>query len=110
MDIILSSDEDFSRLVDEKPLLLVRFYAEWCGTCRLLYPSFVQLSEDEHFQDVTFVDFNIEPSTTIRTDLYIGTGPSYAIFKNGDLVEKIYSSNEEDMDILYNKMELFTNV
>ena len=110
MDIILSSDEDFRRLVDEKPLLLVRFYAEWCGTCRLLYPSFVQLSEDEHFQDVTFVDFNIESSTTIRTDLDIDAVPSYAIFKNGDLVEKIYPSNEEDMEVLYNKIELLTNV
>ena len=110
MQIISSSDEDFRRLVDQNSLVLVRFYTEWCGTCRLLYPSFVQLSEDERYQDVIFVDFNIDSSSTLKTELDIDAVPSYVIFKNGDLVEKTYPSNEEDMEILYNKMELLTNV
>jgi thioredoxin 1 len=83
MEIISSSDEDFGRLVDVNSLALVKFYAEWCGACHLLYPSFVHLSEDERFQNVKFIDFNMETSMSIKPNFIIDVAPSYAILKNG---------------------------
>lgn len=83
MEIISSSDEDIGRWVDVNSLALVKFYAEWYGTCHLLYSSFVHLSKDERFQNVKFIDFNMETSMSIKLNLIIDVAPSYAIFKNG---------------------------
>ncbi len=109
MNIVSCSDDDFRQYLSEHTFALISFYTEWCGTCRLFYPFFIELSEDERYEDVLFMDVNIESSTRIKSEYSIDVVPAYALFKEGELLDKVFPSREEDIDKLIVKMESLIN-
>lgn len=93
--VIKSTDDDFNNVLAEHPKVIVKFYADWCGQCRLFSPKFTRLSDDEHYKDVAFVDVNAEKSPAARKAAGVDNLPFFAIFKNGQLVEGTATSREE---------------
>ncbi len=95
MRVIKSTDEDFTKLLSENPKVIVKYYADWCGQCRLFSPKFNRLSDDENYKDVAFLDVNAEKSPAARKAAGVDNLPFFAIFKNGQLVEGAATSKEE---------------
>lgn len=95
MRVIKSTDEDFSKLLSENPKVIVKYYADWCGQCRLFSPKFNRMSDDESYKDVAFLDVNAEKSPAARKAAGVDNLPFFAIFKNGQLVEGTATSKEE---------------
>lgn len=93
--IIKSTDDDFNKVLEEHPKVIVKYYADWCGQCRLFSPKFIRLSDDEQYKDVAFVDVNAEKSPAARKAAGVDNLPFFAIFKNGQLVEGTATSREE---------------
>lgn len=95
MRVIKSTDEDFTKVLSENTKVIVKYYADWCGQCRLFSPKFNRMSEDENFKDITFVDVNAEKSPAARKAAGVDNLPFFAVFKNGNLVEGTATSREE---------------
>jgi len=105
MAVIIAYDSDFKSLISEKQDVVVKYYAGWCGACKLFAPKFRRLSEDERFSNVTFIDVNAEENPEARKLAGVDNLPFFATFKNGTLSEGKATSNEEQVVDMINKLK-----
>jgi thioredoxin 1 len=78
------TDENFSEAVlgADKPVL-VDFWAEWCGPCRMIAPALEELS-DELGERVTIAKLNIDDSPETPAKYGVRGIPTMILFKNGE--------------------------
>lgn len=82
------NDQNFDEVVlkSDKPVV-VDFWAEWCGPCRMVGPILDEISED--YKDKALVvklDVDSNPGTTVRFG--IRNIPTVLFFKNGEIADK----------------------
>ncbi len=104
MAVILADDSSFKQQLTDNERVVVKYYAGWCGSCRLFAPKFKRLSGDERFENVAFLDVNAEMSPESRKMGNVKNLPTFAIFKNGELVESLASNKEDQVVALIEKL------
>ena len=95
MAVILSTDQDFKDLVSTNDKVVVKYFAGWCGQCKLFSPKFKRLSNDERFEGVVFVDIDAEKNPEARTMASVDNLPFFATFQNGTLATGLATSKED---------------
>jgi thiol-disulfide isomerase/thioredoxin len=95
MAVTVSTDSNFQELLDQNDRVVVKYFANWCGSCKLFAPKYRRLSEDERFSDIVFLDINAEENEDARKKAGVNNLPFFATFKNGKLVEGIPTSKED---------------
>lgn len=104
MAVELVTDSDFESKLKENDKVVVKYYADWCGSCRLFAPKFKRLSSDARFEGIQFLDVNAEDSPQARKKAGVTTLPFFAVFKSGELVESLSSSKEDAVVELLQKL------
>lgn len=79
--IYLEKEEELEKLIKE-PLVLVDFYANWCGPCQLLSPH---LEELEKVNDIKVVKIDVDKHQNLARKYGIMSIPALKIYKNGIL-------------------------
>jgi len=95
MAVILSTDSDFKTLINSNDKVIVKYFADWCGSCKLFGPKFKRLSNDERFTGVTFIEVDAEKNEEARKMAGVNNFPFMATFKNGQLVKGEATSLED---------------
>ena len=90
-----TTDADFKQKLTEHPKVIVKYYADWCGSCKLFAPKFKRLSNDERFAGIEFLEVNAEENQEARKAGGVDNLPFMATFKNGELVKGAATSKEE---------------
>lgn len=83
----LINSSEFSGLLQEDKLLVVDFYATWCGPCKKLSPTLNEVSE-ELGEQVNIVKVDVDESEDLAMDYGIRSVPTVLFFKNGQQVDK----------------------
>ncbi|TNE81815.1 MAG: thioredoxin [Bacteroidetes bacterium] len=94
------TDQEFNEIINSSDKVVVKFYADWCGNCRLFAPKFRKMSDKDEYQDITFLDVNAEESPEARKLAGVSNLPFFATFKNGELVSSDFTSKEEIVERL----------
>ena len=83
MSVINLTSENFENevLKSEKPVL-VDFWAEWCGRCRMMAPVVEEL-EKEMGNEVKFAKINIDECPDLAEKYNVMSIPTFKCFKNG---------------------------
>jgi thioredoxin 1 len=83
---IMLTDSNFNQSVEKYPLLVVDFWAPWCGPCRMVSPILEQLAS-ELAGKVVFGKLNVDENPRIASTFGIRSIPTISIFKNGRAID-----------------------
>jgi len=95
MSVNIMNDAEFKQALESNQKIIVKYSADWCGSCKLLTPRFHRLSEDEKYQGIVFVDINSEHNPEARQIANVDNLPFFATFKDGQLVEGGATAREQ---------------
>jgi thiol-disulfide isomerase/thioredoxin len=95
MAVILATDQDFQSILEKNKKVAVKYYADWCGSCKLIAPKYRRLSDDERFNGTTFIEVNAELNENARKSAGVDNLPFFAVYKDGVLVEGSATSKED---------------
>jgi thioredoxin 1 len=105
MALTLATDQNFNQLLQDNSLVLVKYYADWCGNCKLIAPKVRRISEEEQYAGIAFVDINAEENPEARKTAGVDNLPYFAAFKNGELVGGSAASKIEFVqELIANKL------
>lgn len=78
--------EDFQNEVlnEKEKLVLVDFYADWCGPCRLMAPIVEELSQE--MENVKFIKVNVDENSQLASQYSVLSIPTFLLFKEGKVV------------------------
>lgn len=88
MPSILNNSQFYNKVRTSDKLVVMDFFATWCGPCKMLAPIFESLS-DEMSDKVDFAKIDIDRSLEVVEEYKIVSVPTMIMFKNGKEVQRI---------------------
>lgn len=84
MAILELSQDNFESTVSQEGIVIVDFWADWCGPCKRFAPVFEKAAEQH--SDVTFAKVDTEEHQGLAAALQIMSIPTIMVFRDGILV------------------------
>lgn len=84
-------DSNFTQTINKFPLLLVDFWAPWCGPCRMMSPIIDQVGK-EYVGKLVVGKVNVDENPNISSQFGISSIPTLILFKRGQAVNNIIGS------------------
>ena len=85
MVYVIHSAKEFDELVESGKNVLVDFYADWCGPCKMQAPIVEAIAEEN--SDVVVAKLNVDDVDDVAERFNIVSIPTLLIFKGGKLVK-----------------------
>ena len=85
MAIMHATEDNFSSLINDE-IVLVDFFATWCGPCKMLGPVLEDLENDR--EDVKIVKVDIDKCRSLAREYGVMSVPTMFLFKNGSVVSQ----------------------
>lgn len=96
--VYLKEEKEFDELTKEG-LVLVDFYADWCGPCQMLTPVLEELSKKN--ENLKIVKINVDEHQQLAVQNKVLSIPAIKIYKDGKLVNQAVGYQElEDLEAL----------
>jgi thioredoxin 1 len=83
---IILSDATFSSEISKYPVLVVDFWAAWCGPCRMVAPIIEQLAK-EYSGRVAFGKLNVDENPLTASEFQVESIPTLLIFRDGEQID-----------------------
>ncbi len=95
-DVLVITKENFEDEVirSDKPVL-VDFWAEWCGPCRMVAPIIDQIAT-EYKDKVKVAKINVDEQNELAGNFKIMSIPTLKVFKNGKEVESVMGARSKE--------------
>ena len=81
------TDADFQKTIEGNDLVLVDFWAPWCGPCKAIAPVLEEIATEN--SNVLIVKINTDENPNTASQHGIMSIPTMMIFKNGQLVDRL---------------------
>ena len=89
------NEEEFNEVLKENKLVLVDFFATWCGPCRMLSPILEEIKEENNGK-FEIVKVDVDESEKLARKFGIMSVPTMIIFQDGTEAEKIVGLRDKD--------------
>ena len=86
-EVILNNDNFKAEVLDAKGLVLVDFWATWCGPCKMLSPTVSEIA-DEYEGKVKVCKLDVDQAMDISMSYGVASIPTLILFKDGEIVKK----------------------
>jgi thioredoxin 1 len=105
---LVLTDSNFASEVTKYPIMLVDFWAPWCGPCRMVSPIVEQLSR-EYSGRVAFGKVNVDENQRIAASFGIQSIPTLMMFKGSKAVDVIIGAMPKAQIEMKLKQQLLSN-
>lgn len=96
------TEDTLQNIVSENEKVVVQYGATWCGNCRIMKPKFKKLASENDSIPFLYVDAEKLPES--RKLAKVDNLPTFAIFRNGELVNQVQSNQAESLINLFNEL------
>ena len=93
----LTTDTFVETLESSSIPVLVDFWAEWCGPCKVIAPTLEKLSQ-EYSGKIKIAKINIDDYPDVATQYNVRSIPNLIFFVNGSPVSSIVGENKEGIE------------
>ncbi|MBY2479082.1 thioredoxin [Clostridioides difficile] len=104
MSKIINNNEFINEVENKDGLVVVDFFATWCGPCKMLSPVYEALG-NEMVEKADFLKVDIDQSMELAQKFEVSTVPTVIIFKDGKPVDRLIGFIPKDN--LKNKVESY---
>jgi thioredoxin 1 len=84
MPLIALTEENFEKIIAENEIVVIDFWAEWCGPCKQYGPIFERVAENN--PGITFAKVNTDEQQGVAAQFQIRSIPTTAILKDQVIV------------------------
>jgi thioredoxin 1 len=95
--VTLTADNFDQEVIKSGQPIVVDFWAEWCGPCKMIAPMLDQLAA-EYDGKVKIGKVNIDDHQNLAIQYRINSIPTLLFFKNGQVVDQIIGANKSMKD------------
>ncbi|KAF8368096.1 trx-1, partial [Pristionchus pacificus] len=82
-------------LLQSSGLVVVDFFANWCGPCKMMSPKFQKLTLD--FPNVKFAKVDIDEEENLASKYAINLMPTFVFFRDGKEIHRVEGTKEDDL-------------
>lgn len=79
-------EEFIEKVLNSKKPVLVDFFADWCGPCKMLAPVLDVLEKEN--EDYDIYKINVDENQDLAAEYEVSSIPNIVIFKNGEVVDR----------------------
>jgi|SRR5690606_5064534 len=95
-------NDNLGDIVKENNLVMVQYSASWCGNCRIMKPKFKKLASEN--EAISFVIADAEKFPQSRQLANVSNLPTFAVFKDGKLVNQVQTNKIDPLIDLLNEV------
>jgi len=82
--VLAVNDSEFDQIMNDNELVLVDFWAPWCGPCKALSPILEQIANE---RDITIAKINTDSDSMNAAKYGVRGIPAMFLFKNGKMID-----------------------
>lgn len=83
---LVTKDTFKTEVLGQKGLVLVDFYADWCGPCKMTSPILESLSQE--MKEMRFVKVNVDESSDLASEYSVFSIPTFLLVKDGKVASQ----------------------
>ncbi|KAF9582724.1 hypothetical protein BGW38_010846 [Lunasporangiospora selenospora] len=100
----IGTTKDFNTLIDSGKKVVVDFFADWCGPCKLISPRFEKLAAMEEYAGIEFIKVNVDTLAEVGEKAGIRAMPTFQAYKDGEKVGELTGAVPAKLDALVERL------
>ncbi|KAK0536580.1 hypothetical protein OC842_001939 [Tilletia horrida] len=97
----ITSYDQFESIIKDNKVVLIDFWATWCGPCRMISPIFEKLA-DQHGSKVFFANLDVD-TEDLGSRIGIRAMPTFYLYVNGERAGEVVGAKPADLSLLVNE-------
>lgn len=99
-EIFLTKENFESEVINSKNAVLIDFYADWCGPCKMLSPIIEEIANEN--EDIKVCKVNVDNEPELANAFKVSSIPMLAVVKNGEVTNTAvgYMPKEKILQLL----------
>lgn len=90
-----------TKVINSKGIVVIDYYADWCGPCKVLSPTVEEIAQDKDYEDITFYKVNVDDNPNIANQYRIYSIPTLIYYKDGYEINRSVGVISKDAIIQY---------
>lgn len=87
----VSTEAAFKQALQHDELLVVDFFATWCGPCKMIHPMVEKFAAQ--YPKAKFIEVDVDVLGLVAQEYEVSSMPTFLLFKEGKVIQKIIGAN-----------------
>ncbi|KAI3657527.1 hypothetical protein MP638_003722 [Amoeboaphelidium occidentale] len=98
---VVQSSKEFKEIIASGKVVVVDFYAEWCGPCKFIAPKIEAFSQT--YTSAVFLKVDVDVLADLAGEYGIQAMPTFQIFKNGQKISEVVGADANKLEAAIKK-------